>query len=94
MLALLAQAAQPMFTHERVKTTARLRRLGIRDVTFRTSCAVWTVARLEGFAYWPVGRQADLVRLSKEWRESEVVGRGRVVEDGGGRRFDGAGHDV
>lgn len=63
-------------------------------MTFGASCAVGAVTRLEGFAYWPVGRQADLVRLSKKWREAEVVGRGRVVEDGGGRRFDGAGHGV
>lgn len=82
-----------MLADKRVETAGGLRRFGIGDVTFRTSRAVGTVPRLEGFAYWSIGRQAYLVCLSKEGREAEAVGRRRVVEDGRGGRFDGGGHD-
>ena len=62
-------------------------------MSFRTSRAVWTVAGLESFAYWAIGRKSDLVCLSEEGREAEVVGRRGVIEDGRGGRFDGGRHD-
>lgn len=66
MLALFAQAAQPMFAHERVETASRLRRLRVGNVSFRASRTIRAMAGLEGFAYWSIGGEADLVGLSEE----------------------------
>lgn len=92
LLALLAQAAQPVLAHQRVEPARRmllllLRRavLGaaVRDVALGAARAVGAAARLEGSAYRAVGGEADLVRLAEEWREVEAVGMRGVVEDGG-----------
>lgn len=86
VLALLAQAAQPVLADERVETPRWSLRVR-RDVPLGAARAVGAVARLEGAAYGAVGGQADLVGSSEEGGEVEVVGRGRVVEDGRYGRF-------
>lgn len=86
VLALLAQAAQPVLAHERVEPARRLLLVPgppVRDVPLRAARAVGAASRLEGLAYGSVGREADLVCLPEERREAEVVGLRGVVEDGG-----------
>lgn len=81
VLALLAEAAQPVLADERVEPARGGLRVR-RDVPLGAARAVGAVARLEGAAYGAVGGQADLVRSPEEGGEVEVVGRRRVVEDG------------
>lgn len=85
VLALLAQTAQPMLTDERVEPACRLRRSPIGDVALGAARAVRAVARLKGFADWAVGRQANLVRLLQERRETEGIRLRGMVEDCGRR---------
>jgi hypothetical protein len=92
VLALFAEAAQPVLADERVQAGGRLGGLGIGDVSLRTAGAVGAVAGLEGLAYRAVGGEADLVGLSEEGGEAEVVGGRGVIEDGLGGRFGGGGH--
>ena len=93
VLALLAQAAQPVLAHERVEPArgpvGRPRELRVGDVPLGAVRAVGAVARVEGLAYGPVGEQADLVGAAEEGGEVEVVGLGVVVDDVGGRGGDG-----
>lgn len=77
LLALLAQAAQPVLAHQRVEPARRVLLLlllllravlgaAVRDVALGAPRAVGAAARLEGFAYRAVGGEADLVRLAEE----------------------------
>lgn len=81
VLALLAQAAQPVLADQGVQPTSRLRDLCVRDVSFRASCTVRAMPCLEGFAYRSVGGEADLVGSAEEVGEAEVVGDRGVIED-------------
>lgn len=94
LLALLAQAAQPVLAHQRVEPAGRVLLLlllllravlgaAVRDVSLGAARAVGAAACLEGLAYRPIGGEADLVRLAEKWREAEAVGMRSVVEDGG-----------
>lgn len=56
VLALLAQAAQPVLADERVEAASGLRRLRIGNVALGASRAVGAVPRLEGLADRTVGR--------------------------------------
>lgn len=89
-LALLAQRPQPVLAHERVVAGVGAARRVRRHVPVRTRRAERTVARHEGLAYRPVGREAVAVGRAEEGREAEVVGRRFVLEDllreFGGRR--------
>lgn len=78
LLALLAQAAQPVLAHQRIEPAGRVLLLlllllravlgaAVQDVSLGASRAVGAAACLEGFTYRPIGREADLVRLAEEW---------------------------
>lgn len=92
VLALLAEAAQPMLAHERVESAGGLRDLGVGDVSLGAARAVGAVAGLEGLAYRAIGGEADLVGSSEEGREMEVVGGRGVVENRRRGRFGGGSH--
>lgn len=69
VLALFAQAAQPVLAHERVEPARRLLlvpRAAVRDVPLGAARAVGAAAGLEGLADGAVGREADLVCLTEE----------------------------
>lgn len=86
VFALLAEAAQPVLADERIQSARRRLRVG-RGMALGASGAIGAVACLEGAADGPVGREANLICLSEEGGEAEVVDGGRVVEDGRGGRL-------
>lgn len=93
VLALLAKAAEPVLTDERVEAARGRLGVGCR-VALGASRAVGAVARLEGAADGAVGRQADLVGFAEEGGEAEVVDGGGVVKDGRRGCFGGCDHDL
>lgn len=84
VLALLAEAAEPVLADEGVETARGGLRIG-GGVALRAAGAVGAVTRLEGAADGAVRGQADLVCLPEEGGEAEVIDGAAVVENGRGR---------